>query len=167
MHDLVQALRPFAIDALPSNAIISLMTPETFLRLASPSSSRIQIQHRERLLKRLYEQHVRFASLPEFILTLNGTDAQVLMHDGRHRVIVLRDHDAALIPVVIHIESDSGQCLDTHQSAACLDTLVNIFPQVHEDDEAYPDLSDEELEERLGPLPARDIFNHLFSTAAN
>jgi hypothetical protein len=44
---------------------------------------------------------------------------------------------------------------------------VNIFPQVHEDDEAYPDLSDEELEERLGPLPARDIFNHLFSTAAN
>jgi hypothetical protein len=139
---------------------ISLVDPEIFLRLASPVSERIARERRSEAVEAVLDAGTPFSSIPELLFTAydDGT-AAVFGHEGRHRAMALRDRGVREIPVLLLPEYYLG---DGSGFSGSLEAIEKIYPQSHDDDESY-DLDAGELNDRLDPLPFREIFAVRFS----
>lgn len=147
------AIAPFhrdAIEAVEATSSIVLMSPEDFLRLASPMSSRIDTVGRLGSIREALDTGTPLAAILLLEVSIDGDEAVVLRHDGRHRAMELRDRGYSLVPVEIQIEDDGEDI-----SAAEI-----VHPQSHDEDEDYPGYDEDDLDARRTPVDASTVFLH-------
>lgn len=150
------ALAPFhrdAIDDTLGSAVLVLMSPDDFLRLASPISSRIDSVGRSTTIRKAMDTMTPLAALPCLEFEIDETEAWVTRHDGRHRAMELRGRGFSLIPV--WVECETGE--------TGLRGIDAIHPQPHDEDEDYPGFDEDDLDARCTPIDASEIFVHTAS----
>lgn len=150
--DIPGAMAPFSPDSLAvvdDGTPVALMHPLDFLRLASPVAARIDSAGRTEVVRALMDGGEAFSSVPCLEIAIDGDDAYVQAHDGRHRAMEILARGGTLIPVLLEARSLED---DVPAAREDLDALRLIHPQPHEEDDDYPGLDEEALEERLSPL---------------
>lgn len=141
-----KALEPFSDEARGSvhqSEILCLMDPVAFLRLASPISARIDSRKRTQGIRRTLDRNVGLRTLPCLELQIDGVEASVTGHDGRHRAMELADRGHSLIPVLLCFEDCEAEDFG-HVNA--------LHPQPHDDDEEYPGYDEDDLDDRERPM---------------
>lgn len=166
MHDdrtdtaILQACAPFdpadLLDRLEmeGSAQVAFMHPSVFLRLACPICDRIDSAERTEAVGRLLDDGIPFSSFPELVLDVEGDDAFVRCHDGRHRAAEILARGGNLIPVLLVPEGEDG----AGRGPAELSRVRRFHPQPHDEGDSYPGWDDEELEDRLVALRADRVL---------
>ena len=131
---------------------VALMRVTDFLRLCPPAAARIPSDERLAVIDGLLEAGTPFATPLELILEVDEDQTCVMSHDGRHRAQRLADL-VTYVPVHVVVEDSYGPHPDN-----VLATLGDIFPEPHDEDENYPGWEPGELDDRLEPVAASDMF---------
>lgn len=162
---LSAACAPFDPAGLPEaddGTLVAFMHPADFLRLTCPVCDRIDSAGRTDMVRRLLEDGVPLSSFPELALDVEGHEAFVQAHEGRHRAMEIMAHGGTLLPVVLTIGGWGQPSAET----ASLPGGIRIFhPQPHDGYDSYPGLDEEDLEARLEPMDAGMVLVAVLTVA--
>ncbi len=131
---------------------VALMRVTDFLRLCQPVAARIPSAERLAVVDGLLEAGTPFATPLELVLEVDEDQTCVMMHDGRHRARRLADL-VTYVPVHVVVDGICGPHPDD-----VLATLGEIHPEPHDEDDDYPGWDPVELDDRLEPVAASDVF---------
>lgn len=139
----IQPFAPSAFENASSNECLCLISPSDFLRLAAPIAARIPSRERTAAIREALNQNIPLDAIPALELSVDGTAASVTRHDGRHRAKELAQRGFALMPVLLTFDG----C-----DPADLAHALKLYPEPHDEDEAYPGHDEDSLGDRLAPL---------------